>query len=250
MNVDVFAMIEQAKKECKCSESEVPKETKFPCKRCGGTGFIYFRQNGVDYACRCPECLAVRNQAMFLKESGITLEDYKQYTLGKFDTHTPMSYRMKRMALAYLEDENRKGIGYFGQPGTGKTHICIAICQAMHKEHMYWQYRHEIQKIKLVMYKDAKKYGKLMYKACTAPYLYIDDLFKGAIANGQLQAQDQQIMFEIINQRYIKKLPTMFSSEFFSEQIITADEAIGSRIKAMVAPYWLNITDTENRRLK
>ena len=44
------------------SPQEEPHEkpTRFPCKRCGGTGWIFYRMEGVDKACRCPECREVR----------------------------------------------------------------------------------------------------------------------------------------------------------------------------------------------
>lgn len=229
-------------------EKTIP--SKFPCKRCGGTGMLFFTKDNVPYATRCPDCLEARAQAQRLKESGIALEDYQTYTLDNFQTDTEIAVRMKRMAITYLNDKAAKGLGCFGMPGTGKTHLCIAICQAMKQEHHYWQYRHEIQKIKLAMYKDWDKYDAMMRKACSVPYLYIDDLYKGAVINGQLSPQDIQIMFEIINGRYIKRLPTLFSSEYTTEQIIALDEGTGSRIKSMVTPYWINITDAKNRRLK
>lgn len=138
------------------------KPTRFPCKRCGGTGWIFYRMEGVDKACRCPECREVRDMHFYLRSSGIKPENYEAFTMERFKTDNIMAYEMKKLAQGFLKDPNAKGLGFFGRPGTGKTHICIATCQAMKREHHYWQYRREIQRIKAVMYKNLDRYDEMI----------------------------------------------------------------------------------------
>lgn len=221
----------------------------FPCERCGGTGWIYFRQNGSDLACRCPDCKLARDQHRWLRKSGITPENYAKFTLDSFKTDSIGAYRMKKLALDFLKNPTAKGIGYFGKPGTGKTHICIAICQEMKKEHHYWQYRREIQRLKGLMYKDIDRYDEAIENITRLPYLYIDDLFKAAIVKGEMSKQDREIMFDIINSRYLNRVPTIVSSEFTIGQILEADEAIGSRLSEMLNPYIYTMETERNRRL-
>lgn len=225
------------------------KPTRFPCKRCGGTGLIFYRMNGVDKVCRCPECREVRAMHSYLRSSGIKPENYAAFTMERFKTDNIMAYEMKRIAQGFLKDPNAKGLGFFGRPGTGKTHICIATCQAMKREHHYWQYRREIQRIKAVMYKNLDRYDEMIARVSRLPWLYIDDLFKGAIKGSEMQSQDQQIMFDIINSRYVNRMPTIVSSEFPLDEITRADEGIGSRLKEMLEPYVYTVHG-ENRRLK
>lgn len=169
--------------------------------------------------------------------------------MDSFKTDSLGAYSMKKLARNFLADPNAKGIGYFGKPGTGKTHICIAICQAMHREHHYWQYRREIQRLKGLMYKDIDRYDDAIETVTKLPYLYIDDLFKAAIVKGELSRQDREIMFDIINSRYLNHMPTIVSSEFTVGQILEADEAIGSRLSEMLNPYIYTMETERNRRL-
>lgn len=231
--------------------AETSEKTQFPCKRCGGSGVIFFHtESGVVSGYRCPDCREIRDMHRFLKKSGITPENYANYTLDSFKTDSVTAFKMKDLAMKFLQDPKAKGIGYFGTPGIGKTHICIGICQALRCEHHYWQYRKEIQRLKAVMYKDLDRYEEMIDGVSKLPWLYIDDLFKGAIKNGEMAEQDRQLMFDIINSRYVNRLPTIVSSEYPLGAILEADEAIGSRLVAMVKPYIFTTTDAENRRLK
>ena len=97
------------------------------------------------------------------------------------------------------------------------------------------------------MYQD-EAYQELMYKWTNCPILYIDDFLKFATNKDGIQTQDLQIMFDIINSRYINKKITIFSSELTVKEISNVDEALGSRIYAMIEPYGLKC-DGKNRRL-
>lgn len=236
-----------------CSDREPPIEpSQFPCKRCNGTGVIFIPDaNGIVVGCRCPDCRDARDTHRFLRKSGITPENYARYTMDTFKTDSLEAYKMKDLALRFLQDPNATGIGYFGRPGIGKTHICIAICHELKREHHYWQYRREIQRIKAVMYKDLDRYDEMIDQVSRLPWLYIDDAFKGAIADGVMANQDQQLMFDIINSRYVNRLPTIMSSEYPLGTILEADEAIGSRLAEMLKPYIFTVSDAaQNRRLK
>ena len=48
-------------------------------------------------------------------------------------------------------------------------------------------------------------------------------------------------MFEIINYRYINKLPIIVSSEYSIDELLNFDEAIGSRIYEMCKDYLVEI---------
>lgn len=232
---------------CLEEPEEVHNVSRFPCKRCGGTGWVDVIKNGYTMKMRCPDCKLEREKAEILKRSGINIEDYNRFTLENFKEDTAEAKSMKAKAVQYLKSDMKKGIGFFGSSGTGKTHLCIAILQAMGKPHRYWKYRREIQDIKNAAYKNAEKYSQMMEIAETADNLYIDDLFQGAWSNGSLSQQDNQIMFDIIDTRYVNHKPTFFSSNNTLEEIGKANDALASRIYDMCSPFVVTVKG-KNRR--
>jgi DNA replication protein DnaC len=106
-------------------------------------------------------------------------------------------------------------------------------------------YRDVITTIKQNML-DSDYYKKTLVKYQTADILLIDDLFKGKITEA-----DTNIVFEIINYRYLNKLPVIISSEHLVEKLLGIDEAIGSRIYEMCKDFIIEIEGKENNyRLK
>lgn len=229
-------------------KEKAPPPKDYKCQLCKDMGFIPVQKDTGMEAKVCPECLKRAERRRWMKQSGITEEAYQRFTMETFKTDTTEAQNMKALAVEFLHDESATGLGIFGRAGTGKTHLCVAVCQAIGKEHYYWQYRREIQRIKAVMFKDFDEYERLLFVPTTKPYLYIDDLFKGAMVGSEIAQQDKQIMFDIINMRYVKKLPTILSSEYSLKSITIADEAIGSRIYEMCHPHLLKVQGA-NRRL-
>ena len=73
----------------------------------------------------------------------------------------------------------------------------------------------------------------------------------GNIKKGRLidvEREDLQVIFDIINARYLNHLTTIFSSEYKVLDIIAVDEALGSRIYEMVSPYGIFVQG-ENQRM-
>lgn len=242
--------ITQVLQELEMSIHKTPEDAHtYVCEKCKDKGIIPVNVNGYIMVRICKDCERKRKLKKWLSHSGISSEDYSRYTLDNFLEDTDEACKMKRVALSFIHDPDAIGLGYFGASGTGKTHICIAVCQAVGTEHHYWQYRNEIQKLKNSMYRSSETYDELMRIPKTSPCLYIDDLFKGAYSDGGIDKQDLQIVFDIINTRYIKRLPTIISSEYSLNAITKADTAIGSRIYSMCYPYLMRV-DGRNRRLQ
>ena len=77
--------------------------------------------------------------------------------------------------------------------------------------------------------------------------VFIDDLFKGKI-----NESDINIMFEIINYRYLNYLPIIVSSEFSIDKLLGFDQGVGSRIYEMCKDYIVEVEQDirNNYRLK
>lgn len=221
------------------------------CDKCQD-GYIFYEVDGYLKARMC-DCRREKEIESILRSSGVSYDEYQSKTLDSFNTNTQVAKEMKAQALKFIGDRKATGIGYFGKTGTGKTHICIAICQELTKKrmllHRYFSYRTDIQKIKASYY-DTDMYNNLMGKYLSCNVLFIDDLFKFATdKNGNIQTQDLQIMFDVINTRYLNKAITIFSSELSVEEIRKIDEALGSRIYAMIQPYGVRCVG-ENMRFR
>lgn len=206
------------------------------CPICQGEGFIWVVEDGYDRVKEC-ECRKELMIERYLHNSGIDYTEYREKSLATFQTDTDEAKRMKELAEQFISDKTKRGIGYFGRSGTGKTHICIAICQELTRRrgwpHRYFSYRREIQRLKAVAYNDAE-YSRLLSEWTTCKVLYIDDLLKLATdQRGVIQKQDLQIIYDIINTRDLNKAVTIFSSEYTVSDITKIDEALGSRIYKM-----------------
>lgn len=234
------------------TEPDQPPENGIACSRCGNTGvLIRTDEYGNSTAVPCPDCHAKRVVAMHLKHSGISAQDYERYSLARFDPNrSKVAGRMKAMAVKYIDEYKPDGPGFamFGQSGSGKTHICIAVCQELTKRyrvpHYYFSYVSEMPQLLKAQRSYQQDYDDAMDKWRHCENLYIDDLFKlaGPVQNDRLLDIDRnelKIIFDIINTRRLNRLPTIFSSEFSVDNLLDIDEALGSRIYEMVRPYGL-----------
>lgn len=115
-----------------------------------------------------------------------------------------------------------------GRAGSGKTHICTALCKALIEQgnavkYMLW--RDETTALKALV-NEQEEYERRIEKLKKIQVLYIDDFFKGSATDA-----DIRLAFEILNFRYNdRNLKTIISSEHTLEEIISLDEALGSRI--------------------
>ena len=107
---------------------------------------------------------------------------------------------------------------------------------------MLW--RDEAVKIKSVV-TDREAYDALVQPLKAVQTLYIDDFLKGRVGDA-----DKNLAFEIINARYNDASKrTIISSERPMPEILSLDEAIGSRIYERSRGFMVQPPD-ENRRLR
>ena len=250
--------------ECEKEQNGAMQEQKtkqYLCEHCQDKGYFESKDElGLPHLMDCPYCFERRKLALILKKSGISAADYAKYTLDTFDANRSVNAaKMKQLAMKYL-NEHPKGVGFgvFGQSGGGKTHICIALCQAItekySEEHYYFAYNSQMIKIMKAIKSYKEDYDDIMrgWKSCDN--LYIDDLLKMAarktVNGGKTYDEDElRVLFDLINARYLNHKTTFFSSEYSVKEIMKIDEALGSRIYEMINPYGCFITG-KNERMK
>lgn len=214
------------------------------CPICGNTGTVIREdENGVRWAREC-DCMKQRRSKRWIARSG--LEDLLgRYTFPAYRTVDKKRENIRRTAEAFCMADG----GWFyiaGRPGSGKTHICTAICGELLKrtEVRYMLWRDEIVKIKANV-TDVEAYEDALRPFKRVPVLYIDDFLKGKVTDADLNAA-----FEILNARYNdSRKRTIISSELRLPKIMDLDEAIGSRIYERSKLFCVDAPD-ENWRLR
>ena len=228
-------------------------QSSYRCEICKDVGFIITREPGLQDLFTPCKCQAVDKAKKNWNKSGLNTEQGKM-TFKSFKTETSLQIMAKSRTMDYyssfqsIKNSRQNSIALLGQVGSGKTHLSVALAVNLLSKGIavrYMPYRDIVTKIKMNMNDDAA-YQKLLgpYQMCQV--LLIDDLFKGKLTDS-----DKNIMFEIVNYRYLNYKPMIISSEFNIDKLLDFDEAIGSRILEMAKNYTTELTGIENNyRLK
>ena len=226
----------------------------YDCKKCLNRGHIAeaFERNGMVYTAypEC-DCMGIRRSLWRLKKSGLE-KAVRAQTFKAFHAVTDWQRQMVDVAKRYLNDPDGAKSGAWlyigGAVGCGKTHICTAVAgQLMIREKLelrYVTWPGDSARIKSVA-NDAEQYSALVEPLKTVPVLYIDDFFKplkdGMGAVKPPTAADIKLAYEIINQRYINRAPTIISAERYLSELEDIDMAVASRIAERSRGYCLSI---------
>lgn len=218
-------------KERHLSDS-TPDKKKYECPKCEDRGWVEIIQEGHIFIKHCDMCAARR----LMMRSGIS-QRFQTKCFTNFDTrNNSQLMNAKNKAVEYcqsflnIEHTRNNSIMFCGQVGVGKTHLGTAICSYLMGQNIatvYMAYRNTVTKIKQIM-TDEVSYDREMGRYAQSRVLYIDDLLKGKITES-----DVNIMYEIVNYRYMNSLPVIISTEKTLTELLEFDEAIGSRLIEM-----------------
>jgi len=203
------------------------------CPICGNKGYIITRKDGINLTSReCP-CMETRRSLRAIRRSGMA-DMLDRYRLDNYQTPDEESKSVKQSAIDFIGSPS----GWFficGRSGSGKTHICTAICSEFIQKGIrtiYMLWRDEATSLKSGI-TDREWYRDRITKLKTVPVLYIDDFWKTDRRSGtdKVTGADVNLAFEILNARYNDTtLRTVISSELTLDEIISIDEATGGRI--------------------
>ncbi len=225
----------------------------YGCEKCKDIGFIPVVEDGRLVAVECG-CRKERTARLRLKNSGIP-EGMLGIGFKEFDCKGNDTLKdALDLAVTYyrcfrhIEHSRNNSLILCGQSGAGKTHLGMAVCNNLLNNLqvgvVYMAYRNAVTRIKqVVTYKE--DYYREIGPYCNARLLYIDDLLKGRTTD-----TDLNILYEIINYRYMNHGPMVISTEKTPEQLLDFDEAIGGRILEMCRPYIIRLEGRElNHRM-
>lgn len=224
------------------------------CADCLNRGYFVSVDDEGRRANRECKCMEVRRGMEYIKRSGLSsLLD--EYTFDAWKLRAKWHENALKLAMEYAENPSGKWFMMAGRPGSGKTHLCTALCgelMKMGKRVQYMLWRDVSVRAKACVNEDAE-YWRIVNPLKNVPVLYIDDMFKaGKDDRGQMKVTpaDISLAFEIINSRYIdsKKL-TIISSEMSVGDMLGLDEAVGSRIYERTKDFYIPLDGADNWRM-
>lgn len=224
----------------------------YDCPLCLNRGGSYKREGGYTIFVQC-SCVAIRRSIRRAKDSGLG-DLLEERTFERFQTPEPWQVKAKKLAQEYAAAPN----GWFvtsGVSGSGKTHLCTAICKrfmddgrAVHYE--IW--RETAQKIKAATL-DGDTRSKLLAPLKNVEVLYLDDFLKTAKGTAPTKA-DIEIAIDIIGARYnAKNTLTLLSTELTVDELLSLEVSLGGRIHERCrkgAQYLSFVGDDKNWRLR
>lgn len=216
----------------------------YDCKKCLNKGDMWqaVNYNGTwkETAIQC-DCWKVRASILRMRRSGLENSLHK---LKDFEVTEDWQKNMLDTATAYINADHSNGETLFlgGAVGCGKTFIGSAVCrELLHRGHevIYMPWVNEAQRLKALANDDSLADEIATYSK--AEYLYIDDLFKPLPGQTAPTSADVRLAYDIINYRYINKLPMIISCEKYINELLKMDEGTISRLYERAKGYTVNI---------
>lgn len=227
----------------------------YVCETCRNRGYIY-HADGVRVVRADCECQKARASIRRMMRSGLG-NVIQRYTFPLYNAEKEWQKVIKDTALKFTKDASAKWFFIGGASGSGKSHICTAICRDFLKNRAVHYMLWEEESVELKsMVTDAENYLPRLNRLKEVDVLYVDDFFSGhKERNGEVAKPthaDVRLAREIFNHRYINDRITIISSEWYSEEIFDIDAALGGRIIEKAGAYRLDIARSKekNYRLK
>lgn len=224
-------------------------QTGYDCPDCLNRGFFHrVDEQGRSYLEEC-RCMVIRRNRARVARSGLA-DMLERCNLEAWRTPE----RWQQAARSAVERYGAEPKGWLlaaGPSGTGKTHLCTALCGLLMERGVdvrYMLWRDMSVRAKAAV-NDEGSYQRLVGPLKAVRCLYIDDLFK--TGKGQAPTTgDVNLAFELLNSRYndSKKL-TIISTEWSAEELLAIDEAVGSRIYERSRDFYLCLKGKKNWRL-
>ena len=164
-----------------------------------------------------------------LRGASLLGDRYKDTTFDKTDLNRPEDFQkafqrcQRYCQVADQALENGYGMYIYGDSGTGKTHLTACMCNELMSNMHQCLFTNffEISKLIRSTWNGNADSESVIRRLCEVDFLFLDDLGTEMVTkNGEdnwLQGQ----VFDIINKRYNNKKPTIFSSNYSMNQLIT-----------------------------
>lgn len=236
-----------------CKPGNLNERDGYDCKKCLNRGQIWEAwfdgKHWKESFVTC-SCMKVRASIKRMERSGLK-DSLKRFS--EFKASEQWQTNMLNVAQAYAQADFSNGESLFigGAVGGGKTHVCSAVCrELLYRGHevIYMPWLNESKRLKAIANKENGAEEVAVYSR--AEILYIDDLFKPTPEQPDPTGADIRLAYEIINYRYINKLPMIVSCEKYMTELLEYDEATISRLYERAKQFTVNIERKPGRNYR
>lgn len=224
------------------SDEYLGEDSRVYCKNCN-TPREWISEDGefrVRCLCRCQQekqqDLEKQRQDMIrlekmksLKEFSLLGRRYENSTFDNLDLNRPQAFtKAVRRSRAYCDNwqivkSQGYGIYIFGPVGTGKTELVACICNELIKNLVpviITNFLEVSKKLRDSYNLEVETENQIIDKLAKIDLLIIDDIGSEILKNKQRESFMQEKIYDIINRRYINKMPTIFTSNYSIQQLI------------------------------
>lgn len=236
-----------AQMRCDVYNDSEGKNPEFGCEKCKHRGyFMKLDADGFDVRVEC-ECMRVARAAEIAEKSGMgALLSSKNFE--NYKTDDDWQKRALEDAKRYASKDTNTSLLVSGQNGSGKTHLCTAICAELIRRGYtcrYISWTNFLKSFTAARFKE-EVYTRMLQDLREPQVLYIDDFLKTANKE-KPSAQELRDAYEAINQRYYGGKRTIITCEWMSDELYALDSALGGRINEMTAESKIQIAFKEGR---
>lgn len=197
---------------------------------CPKHGFYPTLYSGLEIRCKCPKCL--EEELMFQKLRGAAIpRRFLNRTIDNFEVSTENQRLAKEAVKSYINDFDRvreegRSLILCGQPGTGKTHLAIAVAiNAINNggSAIYTTVSELIDRVRETWRRDSQE----SQSQIVGLYAGVDLLIVDEVGVQAGTENEQHILFDVINKRYGEMRPTIILSNLKPNDIA---KYLGQRI--------------------
>ncbi|OGL39538.1 MAG: hypothetical protein A3C43_10945 [Candidatus Schekmanbacteria bacterium RIFCSPHIGHO2_02_FULL_38_11] len=198
---------------------------KSECQICQGTGWKEVDVKGIAQVKRC-ECFKTKSRNKLIEQGKIPGR-YRFCTFESYENHDPSQRVAKRIAEQFVKnypDVDDAGLFFIGDCGVGKTHLSVAILQALIKTKgvpcIFFDFWDLLKSIQMSFSPDSEvSESEILSPVLNKEVVLLDDLGAHKVTDWR-----RDILTYIINKRYNEKRVTIITTNYLIEKPSKSNE--------------------------